>query len=352
MESARNSPIRLILHMGAGKTGSTSIQQTLKHAQETLKRNGFWYLGLMLENAHEAKYSWQRETTTNFDFNRLGKEAGSKQLVSVLVPTLEAARAHGIHTLIWSNESFFDVNDAILDGLSHLQNELINVELVVYIRRHDSWARSAYLQWGIKHKTYKGGLRPFHEWVRYALPKFSERLEAIAEKRVGSLNIRNYDHNKDVVNDFIAVCGLEGAKLEHRRANDTPDAAELLLRALFNEQFSEAVLPNVFDGAVGMGLLRGGSTEKFLESLLPTDSDLRNVRDACSGDREKVNLLLAGNGQPPIAVEPLPETRFEIDARALMLAVSRVLVSQAEKIRRLEGELDRIAGELKRDRSV
>lgn len=45
----------LILHIGAGKTGSTSVQFTLQRSREQLAAQGLGYLGLMLEEAEAAR---------------------------------------------------------------------------------------------------------------------------------------------------------------------------------------------------------------------------------------------------------------------------------------------------------
>ncbi|MEP5625277.1 MAG: hypothetical protein ABJP82_22120, partial [Hyphomicrobiales bacterium] len=49
----------LVLHIGAGKTGSTSIQFTLRQAAEKLAKQHTFYAGLMLEKLPVAtQYSW------------------------------------------------------------------------------------------------------------------------------------------------------------------------------------------------------------------------------------------------------------------------------------------------------
>ena len=51
--------IELILHIGAGKTGTSSIQETLRNNSLALNDQHVKYLGLMLEFA-EHKYDYSK----------------------------------------------------------------------------------------------------------------------------------------------------------------------------------------------------------------------------------------------------------------------------------------------------
>ena len=224
--------IKLILHVGAGKTGTTSIQKMLNNGRSQLGALGVHYLGLMLEHAPQH-FQWQRPTTVNQDFHSLGHADAVAQLLVALKAAVQQAQASDVHTLIWSNESLFDRNSQVLDALSQLQDAL-DVTILVYIRRHDSWAQSAYIQWGLKHKTYKGPMKSFNEWVESGLPKFHERLMGLINAGVGTLVLRNLDGIADSVEDFKSVCGLTSLDLPSARVNESVGSTELLLRTLFN----------------------------------------------------------------------------------------------------------------------
>src|SRR3546814_15994242 len=116
-----------------------------------------------------------------------------------------------VHTLLWSNESFFDRNAQILEAFALLRDEL-DVTVVAYIRRHDSWARSAYMQWGLKHKTYTGRLKSFREWAIGGAPKFAEKLQAFNHLGVSKIILRNLDAVDDSVTDFKNI--LHNSQLE------------------------------------------------------------------------------------------------------------------------------------------
>lgn len=151
--------VKIILHIGAGKTGTSSIQKMLFDNQKELKRQGYYYLGFMLENAYKKKYTWQKRTPANDDFFSLPMQQAFEEMYEILNDTIKKAEQDDIHTLIWSNESFFGNRKPLMEVLKKLKEKNIELRVVAYIRRHDSWAQSAYLQWGIKHKTYTGKLQ-------------------------------------------------------------------------------------------------------------------------------------------------------------------------------------------------
>jgi len=335
--------IKLILHVGAGKTGTTSIQNMLNNGKGQLKTLGVQYLGLMLEHAPKH-FSWQRPTTVNQDFHALAHTDAVAQVVVALKAAIQQAEISGIHTLIWSNESLFDRNGQVLDALSQLQDAL-DVTILVYIRRHDSWAQSAYIQWGLKHKTYKGPMKSFNEWVDSGLPKFHDRLTALINARVGTLVMRNLDGITDSVEDFKSVCGLTSLDLPSARVNESVGSIELLLRTLFNSQFKSPVLPVAFDRVIGH-LAYADNPDSFLKKFVPSADDLQRVRQLATEDRQKLDDLLRENGQPPLADSDITVTRREVDLSQLCLVLAQCLMNQAVKVERLSIGLKKLEEQL------
>lgn len=75
---------KLIVHIGAGKTGSTSIQSTLRENQKVLAENGCKYLGMMLEKAQpRSSYDWQQPSGSPMFFS-LTPDLASMQLYDLL----------------------------------------------------------------------------------------------------------------------------------------------------------------------------------------------------------------------------------------------------------------------------
>ena len=277
----KSSSIRLIFHIGAGKTGTSSIQHTLRKSLDSLKAQGIWYLGLMLEHAPELRYPWQVASGSEI-FHATEPEAAARQLQEILAATVAAARAAGAHTLVWSNESFFDRNTKARPSLKALVNDGVDVQFVAYVRRHDAWIRSAYVQWAIKHKTNIGPVMRFHDWVKRRPARFAPALQSLLADFPNRLLLRNLDGVKDAVPDFLALLPLGPITIPEVRDNVTPGNVEILLRALFNTRVKEKILPMRFDRLVARHADFGQTAGDYLRGLMPTDEDLREVREQCA----------------------------------------------------------------------
>jgi len=328
-------PIRLIVHVGAGKTGTSSIQKTLEKNVNVLKNHGIEYLGLMLEKAEHKLYDWQNASRIE-DFHLLSLEKTEIELLNVLRPTIESARKNKIHTLIWSNESFFTRYDKLCNTLKVLEREGVNIELIAYVRRHDSWARSAYVQWGLKHKTNYGELLNFASWIKRRKPSFYPTLHDILNIFPNQLTIRNMDTMKDVVKDFLTLCNLDNIELKVVRANESPKNEELFLRTLFNSQFEEQKLPVEFDKIISSDLNFAQTPNTYLQALLPTEKDLENINKDVEFDRESLNKLLHKQGQEGITESKLTFNDMHIDSEKLIYILSEIVIKQAKRLDKIE----------------
>ena len=235
--------MKLIVHIGAGKTGSTSIQSTLRENDKLLRSKKVLYLGLMLERTQFKLFDWQRTSSVVMDFHQLSSKDATEQLLQVFRPIINDAKSEGIHTLIWSNESLLGSNHNFLGALQQLTSEDIDVEILVYVREYASWAKSAYVQWGIKHKTYSGKLKTFHEWSKSNLPSFYRQMKDIVELMPNTLYVRNMNATNDVVIDFLHYANINIEGIQIYRDNDSPKNEELFLRALYNGKYKGSMGP-------------------------------------------------------------------------------------------------------------
>lgn len=128
---------RIVVHIGATKTGSTYLQHLLEASRPALLRAGVWF--------PEVGLFWQR--------NRPHKQAGHAQFSACARRGDPALRKHieagltrlgdTVHTIILSSEAFFLEDDAQLiadyfDGF--------DVEMIAYLRRQDDWANAQYCE--------------------------------------------------------------------------------------------------------------------------------------------------------------------------------------------------------------
>lgn len=339
--------MNLILHIGAGKTGSTSIQNVLLNNEDRLTKQGFKYLGLMLENADTLKYSWQKKTTVNADFYSMSKNDACSQAYNILIESFDNAEKKGIHTLIWSNESFFDHSDYLIPIINRIKAAGINVKIVAYVRNHESWLKSAYIQWGIKHKTYKGKLQSFSEWSKNNIPSFSKKLDVYWLNFADDLVLKNLDaiaNGGDVVKDFLSVAAIKSDEIHSMKTNMAPVNEELLLRALFNATHHNPVLPQRFDNRFEFFKPDFNSPEDYLKNLLPTLEDFESLQKEINKDREQLNSYFLKKGQQQMEPGLIKVTDVQIDKDRLIMLLAQLVVGQSRRVDKLEVRIAKLEG--------
>jgi hypothetical protein len=334
--------MRLLLHVGAGKTGTSSIQQTLRANDRALRAQGVLYLGLMLEHAPARLYPWQKPTGSEV-FHHLPAPEAVEAVVEVLSRTAAAAAAEGIHTLVWSNESFFDRGATVRLALRDPRLVALDVRVVAYVRQPHDWLRSAYVQWGLKHKTYSGPLRTFRDWAAARLPRFADVVEDLQEEYGPRLVLRRHEPALDVVADFLSAVQIDATAIRPLRSNDSPPAHELVLRALYNARFAKKVLPQRFDRLPGPDGLPRGTAQDHLDALMGEDDDAaRAIEAELAPGLARINELLEAAGQPPLPLHATARDgqRGRVDESRLLMLLCQIVVQQAVRIDRLEDEIE------------
>lgn len=341
--SASAEPFRLILHVGAGKTGTSSIQETMRINQAKLQARGFWYAGLMLEYSPVIQFPWQ--IAGGFPvLTGLKPEEITAQLVQVLESSLAEIRSRGCHTAIISNEAIFHKIKPITDAVEILHGKGWRIEVVAYVRRHDSWVKSAYVQWGLKHKSYTGELQKFPVWRKRSPYRFSESLRAWKSLPGIGCVVRNADQAGDVVSDFMSFIGMPMEGLAVQQINIQPTAEELLLRTLYNKLSPTEVLPQEFDRVMGVKDIDFSvSATTLLGEYLPTEDDLKQHLEECSSDIDEVNRMLAESGQQPLDLSPKGSRSKEVDMGKVVAALAMMLVLQSKKLQHLQFMVNKLS---------
>ncbi|MCA9837914.1 MAG: hypothetical protein KC422_13435 [Trueperaceae bacterium] len=330
----------LIIHIGSGKTGSTSIQQTLATNTEILETYKTRYLGLLGEGFAETFYTWQRQHGW-LELLDLQEQA-PEQLLACFNYSLPELVRLGYKRAIWSNEALFSCPDLILPVLSSLAEKGVKLNGIVYIRRHDAWARSAYLQWGIRHKSYKGKLKSFEEWSKDRNFSYMDKLESWLDTKDLKLNVRNYDALDNVVTDFLEFCQMDASAFSLLRANESPSDLALVMWAMFNGQYEEEVLPNSLMPLLAQGgLIDSVAEDILLTELLPKLEDLQTIREVYKKDRERLNVLFEQSGFDKMPEEDLEFKPISVSQGQINAALLQMLKAQNDKIRSLENRLNR-----------
>ena len=160
--------MKLVLHIGTYKTGTTALQEFLRANQSALSRNGFHYAatgsGLNANAVANAVALGDLQTPREF-----------------FQQEFEAAASRGAHTVVVSAENFYSMNlvaavfskrelgDAFAEQRQAVERlggvlpgSLSGVRLVCYFRRPDRFAESLYNQ-RIKYENYD---EPFDQYLR------------------------------------------------------------------------------------------------------------------------------------------------------------------------------------------
>lgn len=333
--------MNIILHIGAGKTGTTSIQSVLEKNTETLQEVGVKYLGLMLENCYKKKYKWQNKHQ-DFHETMMHNDAINDQLLELLLETSEFAKKEDIHTLIWSNESILNRPNHVMHIMGKLKTIGFEIQIIMYVRDYARWQKSAYLQWGLKHKTYKGKLKNFHDWSKTVKPDFYNKLEQIL-KYGFPVTIRNMENTNDVVSDFLKACNI---KIKYKdivrsiKGNVALSNEELFLRAIFNSKFNEVVHPQKFDGIILKHTDILSSPKKYLQNILPTNNDLINIYNNSEEDMNKINSILASQGQKELGISEMKEKELQINTDIIVKSLADLAIVNAIKIDELTKKIN------------
>lgn len=205
------SRLKLIVHIGASKTGTSAIQTFLAKNKDTLRNSGILVPDVNLDMVGEVEGHQVWFFESKKDDLPKGK--------AVLEALIARVRAEAyFHTIIISAENLSNPNGCarIFEGLND-----VDVDVCLYIRRQDDYLISAWQQWFCK--VYPD----FWTWVIPELGRTANWKRCIEDwERVavgGKVKVRRYSRahldGGDVVEDFaslIGLVGIESLKLDER----------------------------------------------------------------------------------------------------------------------------------------
>ena len=141
--------MRLVLHPGHGKCGSSSIQSFLYSNQDELERLGAWVSGENLVFRFEANPSFKEIPPLAYFERFSGPKADMQSFRARLDEILEKATQNNCKLLIMSAE-----NLSAAERFSEIHRTLASYfnerTIIYYIRKQDDYLISAWQQWGHK----------------------------------------------------------------------------------------------------------------------------------------------------------------------------------------------------------
>lgn len=198
---------RIVVHIGATKTGSTYLQHLFEANRPALLRQGIWF--------PEVGLFWQE--------GRPHKQAGHANFTRAAVRGDRSLHAHiqrgiellegRVHTILLSSEAFFlhENAPALADYLSGHP-----MEMIVYLRRQDEWANSQYCEFVAGGAVGRVDMT-IDNWL--AEPATRRRLDYTgsldawrAKLGANNVHVRVFDrsqfHNGDLTADFAEATRL------------------------------------------------------------------------------------------------------------------------------------------------
>lgn len=135
--------MKVTIHIGMGKNGSSAIQDFLRINEELLNKSGVFQTHLLNNIAPLNSIKTYQESIFHLKSNlsKLRKHCISK----------------GYNHFIWSHEAICndDFNLKRIEDVKEVFRD-DDVNIILFVRRQDLWFQSAFYQWGWKHKTYQG----------------------------------------------------------------------------------------------------------------------------------------------------------------------------------------------------
>ena len=207
--------MKVILHIGCEKTGTTTLQRFMQLNRSLLQKRGICY-PLSPGEANHTKLAVAAISETKLKtFLPLLFEVRTPKELENFRADLTAAlkrEANGSDTLILSSEhcSSTLVDESEIRRLRDMLSEIgRDIRVVVYLRRQDDFLASNYstqIRLGAVHKLQFPAAR--HVIDRYDYRPLLERWNAI----FGDLIVRIYDRRRlvdgDIISDFLDACGV------------------------------------------------------------------------------------------------------------------------------------------------
>ncbi|MCS0504416.1 hypothetical protein [Ancylobacter mangrovi] len=335
--------IELFLHIGMGKTGTTSIQYALGSNQDCLSRQHTQYLGLWFDLIDPRFFGAMGHEV----FGALS-EAEMRRAAGTFVKRLEQLRAEsGITRFIISSEAIYGLTeensirlaDHFAPFIATLRRHL-KVRIIVYVRDPYDWLPSAYTQWGIHHKTMQGPVRPYGEMARALVGSYAG-LPRWKHHHPDLLEVRRFDKSIDVVDDFCSTVGIELENAQDRVLERT-SVAESVFRLVFNNRFEEDVMPDRFDIAMGGLSLSDAPT---LHQIIRDGFCYRETADIVEENREMFSSIRDSIGIDFLSGPLNAELPKEGPVRERLLEqLVYVVAAQSDRIASLEAAVAKLKG--------
>lgn len=325
---------RVIFHIGMGKTGTTTIQAALKQSSFDMLAQGRMYLGQWLDiigpefDSFDGFQLFLRQSE--------GKIAESAQQFVENVGRIVSER--NVETVVFSNEQYLE-NIGKLSGFFNAISRAFDLQVVVYVRPPANWLPSAYLQWGVVHKTNPGPVRPFRVKARELMGQY-RYVRQWREIFGPKLIVRQFNEGTDVVADFAECIGVT-LKPDGKAYQKRPSPSESIMRAACNNLHPGMALPSLYQELYASKIAPStpaSVTEKY--RYLYDDADLPAI---LAENAETLSYLETEFGLD-LSDRPSGTATVELSkvSDELLGMLIDLVFSQAHRIRDLTGRIEEL----------
>lgn len=320
--------LELILHVGMGKTGTSSIQESLVISRESLAKQHVQYLGMWFD-AVDPRFVGHAGLDLFYQSTPGEMVEHAEKLAKYALRQCENT---GAERFILSNEGLYAGIRTILPLVAALR-QLFELRIIAYVRNPKEWLPSAYVQWEIFHKVYPGPIRPYAEVGRSLIETYSALLLWAAHNGE-ILTLRPFRKQENVVEDFATTLGLH-LEIPQQRRLEKVDVPEGILRAVYNGRFQSDVLPHRFDQAIGDANLSSAPeiSQLIADSFTyeATEQIISEKRYLFDEIREKTGLAILDEESATPRVPSEEQVRARLLEQLLYLSLN-----QADRIQALE----------------
>lgn len=294
--------MKIIFHIGSGKTGTSAIQDFLRLNQNFLEEDRCAFLGRMLQIFQKeqtlTKLPWQKNGGWQ-EFLRTPHNA--KEFEHILLNQISILSGAGYRTFVISNEGLIKHGQLFKLLIENLQDKGYTVEIIYVYRRVYDYILSAYSQWGIKHKIYDGKLLPFVAWLRqfdYSLTKYAKEWC----ENVGKNNFKviKFSKGQDIIPLFLSAIGMDSKYYSETpsieiRSNLPLNNLELFFYATYNSHHNKALHPQEIEMALRRldQIDHHYRAEEDLDINLLIEDDLHKIVDLCHDEFVEANEFFA-----------------------------------------------------------
>ena len=164
----------IYLHIGVGKTGTSSLQHFLAQFKNEVERQGFH----ILKTGCDPHIAAHHQLALSFGFSKKNNEEFSEEVYQALKREIQSVK---LKNIIISSETFH--SHVSKTKLQNLRRAMLDqqVKIILYVRRQDEWIDSAFRQFSEMDNIYS-----VEQIIEKAIIKPGHRLQ-MASGHVGEL---------------------------------------------------------------------------------------------------------------------------------------------------------------------